>query len=260
MDSKTIDLLAQRLHEARKACREIPPLGREFPELTVDDAYRIQASGIEKRLSDGERLVGMKMGLTSEAKRRQMNLHSPVYGVLTDAMEVQGGVFRLAGSIHPKIEPEIAFRTMKVIDRVLTREEALDLCEVAFAAMELLDSRYTDFKYFSLPDVVADNSSSFMFAVGRAEKPPRSLELSKLKMTMEVNGATVQSATSDAISGDPIQSVVQLSELLTQHGKRLPAGNVILAGAATAAHMLSAGDTIRLIVEDLGDVTVAVAR
>lgn len=258
MDLKTVEALAERLHRARKEGREIPPLGREHPALTVADAYRIQAAGIARRIADGERVVGMKMGLTSEAKRRQMNLHAPVYGVLTAQMEVQGGVFRIAGSLHPKIEPELAFRTRVDLHRPLSREEALDACEVALPALELLDSRYTDFKYFSLPDVVADNSSSFMFALGRTERPPRSLDLSRVTLRMEVDGRTVQSATGDAISGDPILSVVQLSQLLAEHGGRLAAGSIVLAGAATAAHMLRAGERVRLIADELGEVVVDV--
>ena len=258
MNQDTIDTLALRLHEARKKAKEIPPLSREYADLSVADAYRIQAAGLAYRYAEGERLVGMKMGLTSEAKRKQMNLHSPVYGALTDRMRVAGEVFKLDGSIHPKIEPEIAFRTRRALKGRISRDEALDACEVALPAMEILDSRYTDFKYFSLPDVVADNSSSYMFVLGQNEVPPRSVELPRLKMTMEVNGQLAQAATADAISGDPIISVVQLCEMLAAHDKELPEGSVVLAGAATVAHMLKRGDSIRLIVESLGEVRVQV--
>jgi 2-oxo-3-hexenedioate decarboxylase len=124
--------------------------------------------------------------------------------------------------------------------------------------MEILDSRYLDFKYFSLPDVVADNSSSSLFVLGTTERPPRELDLPRLEMVMEVNGERVQAARSDAISGDPLLSVVQLCELLDSRGESLPAGSIVLAGAATAAHMLRPGDRVRLTVEGLGEVSVSV--
>lgn len=260
MTARMHEELARLLDQARLEAREIPPLTRQHPDLPLPDAYAIQAEGIRLRTSRGERVVGLKMGLTSEAKRRQMNLDSPVYGVLTDRMEVPaGGTLRLQGAIHPKIEPEIAFRTSRTLRGRITREEALDACSSAFAAMEILDSRYTDFKYFSLPDVVADNSSSSLFVLGTTERPPRELDLPRLQMVMEVNGERVQAARSDAISGDPLLSVVQLCELLEQRGESLPAGSIVLAGAATAAHMLRAGDRIRLTVEGLGEVSVSVA-
>ncbi|HLM48665.1 MAG TPA: 4-oxalocrotonate decarboxylase, partial [Myxococcaceae bacterium] len=162
--------LARLLDQARLEAREIPPLTRQHPDLQLREADAIQAEGLRLRTARGERVVGLKMGLTSEAKRRQMNLESPVYGVLTDRMQVQaGGVIALAQGIHPKIEPEIAFRTSRELGGKVTRDEVLDACASVFAAMEILDSRYRDFKYFSLPDVVADNSSSSLFVLGTAE-------------------------------------------------------------------------------------------
>lgn len=250
--------LARRLDAARRERREVPPLTNELPQLTLSEAYAVQEGGIQLRLAEGERVVGLKMGLTSEAKRKQMNLDSPVYGVLTDRMRVEAdGVIRLGQGIHPKIEPEIAFRTARELRGTVTREEALDACESVFAAMEILDSRYRDFKYFSLPDVVADNSSSALFVLATEEHPPRALDLTRLEMKMSVNDAVVQSARSDAISGDPVLSVVQLCALLAERGQVLPAGSIVLAGAATAAHMLQPGDKVRLVVEGLGSVAVS---
>ncbi|PTL84451.1 2-keto-4-pentenoate hydratase [Vitiosangium sp. GDMCC 1.1324] len=259
MTARMHEELAQLLDQARLEAREIPPLTRQHTDLSLPDAYAIQAEGIRLRTSRGERVVGMKMGFTSEAKRRQMNLDSPVYGVLTDKMQVpSGGTFRLQGSIHPKIEPEIAFRTSRELRGRITREQALEACSSVFAAMEILDSRFVGFKYFSLPDVVADNSSSSHFVPGTTVRPSRELDLPRLQMVMEVNGQRVAEARSDAISGDPLLSVVQLCELLDQRGEALPAGSIVLSGAATAAHMLQPGDKVRLTVEGLGDVSVSV--
>lgn len=253
--------LARLLDTARLERREVPPLTRAHANLSMVDAYSIQAEGLRLRVARGERVVGLKMGLTSEAKRRQMNLDSPVYGVLTDRMQVPaGGVVHVGQGIHPKIEPEIAFRTSRELRGKISREEALDACASVFAAMEVLDSRYTDFKYFSLPDVVADNSSSSLFVLGTAEFPPRQFDLKQLEMVMEVNGERAQAARSDAISGDPVLSVVQLCELLAQRGESLPAGSVVLAGAATVAHMLKPGDRVKLTVEGLGTVEVSAAQ
>jgi len=253
--------LARLLDQARLEARSVPPLTKTHPELPLPDAYAIQAEGIRLRTAQGEQVVGLKMGLTSEAKRKQMNLDSPVYGVLTNRMQVPAdGVFQLAGTIHPKIEPEIAFVTSRELRGRITREQALEACGSVMAAMEILDSRYIDFKYFSLPDVVADNSSSSMFVLGTTERPPGELDLTKLRMSMEVNGKEVQSALSSAISGDPLLSVVQLCELLDARGEALPAGSIVLAGAATAAHMMQPGDQVRLTVEGLGSVSVSVTQ
>jgi 2-oxo-3-hexenedioate decarboxylase len=200
------------------------------------------------------------MGLTSEAKRRQMNLKSPCYGVLTDRMRVEdGATFGLKGTIHPKIEPEIAFVIGRELKGRVTREAALAACSGVCAAMEILDSRYVGFKYFSLPDVVADNSSSAWFVTGRKLAKPDAADWKNLQMTMEVNGQVAQSALSSEISGDPVLSIVQLCELLAESGLSLPAGSIVLAGAATAAVQLEPGMQVRLRVDPLGEVAIQVA-
>src|SRR5262244_833720 len=104
-----IERLAGHLDDARRHGREVERLTLEAPDLDLAQAYRVMDAGIAMRLDQGEKVIGLKMGLTSEAKRRQMSLEAPIYGVLTDAMVVRG-TFHLQGTLHPKIEPEIAFR------------------------------------------------------------------------------------------------------------------------------------------------------
>jgi 2-oxo-3-hexenedioate decarboxylase len=187
-----------------------------------------------------------------------MGLHASIYGVLTDRMVVGNGRFGLAGSIHPKIEPEIAFLTKAPLSGTVTAAEVLEATEAVASAMEILDSRYVGFKYFSLPDVVADNASSSHLVVGPWVTDFRDLDLAALDMAMSVDGALVERAPSSAISGDPVKSVVELCALLAGHGLSLPAGSLVLAGAATTAVALKPGMRVSLAVTGLPDVAVEV--
>lgn len=255
MDPKTLRDLAQHLDLARLQRREVERLTVQHPTLDLDEAYAIQREGIALRQERGEVVVGWKMGLTSQAKREQMNLKAPVYGVLTDAMQVRG-TFAVGQGIHPKIEPELAFLTGRELHGTITREQAAQALTGVCAAMEILDSRYVGFQYFSLPDVVADNSSSAWFVLPGVWTPLEGLDLASLTMTLHVDGVAVRSARSEAISGHPIESVVQLVAMLAAHGQSLPAGSVVLAGAATVAEPLKSGMVIRLDVEGLESVEV----
>ena len=252
--------LAKTLDNALLEAREIERLTVKVPDLALADAYRIQDAGIKFRLDRGEKLVGLKMGLTSKAKRDQMNLDSPIYGVLTDKMQVSdGSIFSLKAKIHPKIEPEIAFVMARELRGNVTPEQALAACSGICAA--ILDSRFVGFKYFSLPDVVADNSSSAYFVLGRELHKPADFDLqslANLEMVMEVDGKQVQTAPSSAISGNPVNSIVQLCELLGARGLALPAGSIVLAGAATQAVQMAAGMKVRLKVQRLGEVSIGV--
>ena len=246
------DALAKLLDEALLERREIPPLTRTHGDFGLAAAYDVQRRGLALQLARGARVVGYKMGLTSAAKRQQMNLGEPIYGFLTEAMRVRGEL-SVASGIHPKIEPEIAFVTARELRGAVTRAEALAACAHVMPALEVLDSRFTGFKYFSLPDVVADNCSSWRFVLG---EPVPVRDVGGLRMTMSVDGKVVQEADSSAISGHPAESLVQLCAMLSVHGLSLPAGSVVLAGAATVAEPLRAGMRVTLEVEQLGSVSV----
>lgn len=253
----TIQQLARELHDARLERRSVAPLTQSHPGLDLDAAYLIQHAGQALRERAGERVIGYKMGLTSKAKREQMNLLSPVYGVLTEPMQVaDGGSFAVGAGIHPKIEPEIVFRLAQPLSGRVSFEEALAAVGEVGAAMEILDSRFIGFKYFSLPDVVADNSSSSHFVIASRLRAPSGLDLAALQMTLKVDGRVAQSAQSSAISGHPIESIVQLVEMLAAHGRALPAGSLVLAGAATVAEALAPGQRIQLEVEGLPSVSI----
>jgi 2-oxo-3-hexenedioate decarboxylase len=261
LSQNQIQALAKNLDQATLEARELERLTVQYPELSISDGYRIQDAGIHHRFTRGEKQIGLKMGLTSEAKRQQMNLKSPCYGVLTDRMKVEdGATFSLARSIHPKIEPEIAFILKKEIRGIPTRKQALEACSGVVAAMEILDSRFVGFKYFSLPDVVADNSSSAYFVIGKEVKLPDFCDWADLKMVMEVNGKIVQQGNSSDISGHPVDSIVQLCELLTDRDQFLPAGSIVMAGAATQAVALEPGFEIRLTIQNLGSVSISVSK
>jgi 2-oxo-3-hexenedioate decarboxylase len=256
LNQNEITALADELHQARTKLTEIGPLGEKLgPRFELTDAYKIQTIGIQKRLESHETLVGMKMGLTSEAKRKQMNLSSPIYGFLTQEMLVQKN-FEVSKGIHPKIEPEIGVRLSKDIIKVITLEEAPSYVESIFPALEILDSRYRGFKYFSLPDVVADNSSSAYAVLGEetlfSEWLKKSKNLAELPMIVKINGDLKQSVVSREISGHPLQSIVEMSRLCAQYGQVSKKGWIVLLGAAAPAIALEKGMNVELEIESLG--------
>lgn len=260
MEKENLEYWADVLHGARIKAKPIQQISREITSFSRENAYAVQELQLALRKKNGETQVGWKMGLTSEAKRKQMNLDSPLYGHLTDAMQIENrGTFSLEGSIHPKIEPEIAFMISKDLSGPhVTRDQVLNSCSGVAAALEILDSRYENFKYFSMEDVIADNSSSSHFIIGQWETDFGHLDLIHLKMEMSLDHQIVQTGMSKDISGDPVISVIQLCELLHQHGQILKAGSIVLAGAATVAEALKPGQKFDLKVSSLPPVQVKI--
>lgn len=248
------------LDQARAQSIPVPPLTKSIFEgesqMSLLDAYTIQQAGIAQRIKVGDRVVGYKMGLTSKAKMEQMGLHTPIYGVLLQSMQVQPqNGYRLVGKIHPKIEPEIAFITGQELKGDVTSEQALKACHYLAPALEILDSRFKDFKYFSLPDVVADNSSSCDFVIGHPiELKNFKGDLKNIKVELFEDGKKLHEALSSAALGDPVASLVEQVRLLWQYEQKpLPAGSIVLTGALTAAVQLRAGQKITGRYQGLSD-------
>jgi 2-oxo-3-hexenedioate decarboxylase len=252
-----LEELARILHDARLAARETPRITEKGP-LSVDEAYSVMESGIGLREHDGEQVIAYKMGLTSEAKRRQMGLDQAIFGILTDRMQLRAEApYPLEGRIHPKAEPEIAFRVSQMLDArngSISPDEAWNAVAEVAPAIEVLDSRYVGFKYFSLPDVIADNASSSDYLIGTpVAKPAHWSELESWKIDFMVNGTVQHHAMGSEISGSPIRSLVELTELLARRNQVLPAGCWVLLGAATPAVALESGMAVELQLRGPGD-------
>jgi 2-oxo-3-hexenedioate decarboxylase len=246
-----IETLAERLDTAAMSARAIPQLSQEF-ELQLDDAYRVQAASIERRLSRGDRRVGTKMGFTSRAKMLQTGVSDMIWGRLTMSMMIEeGGSISLADFIHPRVEPEVAFLMRKPLAGKVSSLEALDAVEAVACALDVIDSRYEAFK-FSLSDVVADNASSSGFAVGPWRRPDT--EISNLGMILSVNGRPQAFGSTAAILGHPLLALVAAARFVAGAGEKLEPGSIVMAGAATAAIALSQEQHISLEAEKLGRV------
>ena len=247
--------LAAVVDDAARRAREIPQLTTSN-KLTLADAYEIQRASIGLRVQRGEKRVGIKMGFTSRAKMVQMGVHDMIWGRLTDGMIVEdGGPISLKHYVHPRVEPEIAFLLKAPLVGAVTPLQALAAVEAIAPAMEIIDSRYENFK-FSHIDVVADNSSSSGFATGPWHKPD--IYFSNLGLVMSFNGAANQSGTTAAILGHPLRSLVAAARFAAEAGEPLEAGWIVMAGGATAAEALSPGLWVETEIQDIGRVAFSV--
>jgi 2-oxo-3-hexenedioate decarboxylase len=250
--------LAERLAAAERDGIAIPQSGAG---LTVADAYAAQSALRDARLARGERLTGVKLGFTSLAKMEQMGIDEVIVGFLTDAHRVpSGGELSAAGMVHPRVEPEVAFRVARDVDPVAPDADLAEAVDAVAPALEIIDSRYRDFR-FSLPDVIADNTSAARYAVGpwtALRGPGDAAALGDLAVDLEVDGRIAESGSTAAILGHPIEALRRLTGLAARYGHPLTAGTIVLAGAATSAVPLPAAGTVTARVAGLGSVTVTV--
>ncbi|MEU3270365.1 4-oxalocrotonate decarboxylase [Saccharomonospora sp. NPDC006951] len=255
----TEDELAAMLDRAATSGTAIPAPSSEGTELPLEAAYHVQHKVVGLRLARGERAVGVKLGFTSEAKMAQMGVSEIIAGRLTDAMWFGDGERAgLGGFIHPRIEPEVAFRLGEDVDLGGARSGGADIgdaVDAVAAAMEIIDSRYSGFR-FGLSDVVADNTSAAGFVLGPWRSPDTAT--GDRAVSLSVDGTVTATGSTAAILGNPLNALRALVPLAAKRGLVLPAGSIVLAGAATAATPLTAS-VVTTRIEGLGEVSIVAA-
>jgi len=253
LDRKTLDALAERLETCQREARDTTKITDDHPDLDWQDAYNIQATILARKLARGRRLAGLKAGLTSYAKMRQMGVAAPVFGFMTDDYAVPHlGACGFRDLIHPKVEPEIAFVLRRPLHGPGCHIAAvLGATDFVLPGIEVIDSRYRDFK-FDLKSVVADNTSAARFVVGGTPARVDALDLRTVGVVLEKNGEPVAFGAGAAVLGHPATAVAMLANHLAERGQEIPAGTLILSGGITEAVSVAAGDHVCLHVQGMG--------
>ncbi|MGV2581122.1 MULTISPECIES: 2-keto-4-pentenoate hydratase [Mycobacterium] len=252
-----IQRAATELLEAESTQTERDPLSDQWAGLDLATAYRIQDEALRRRLERGERLIGVKLGLTSRAKQLRMGISSPLVAWLTDAMVLPAGApLPRESLIHPRAEPEIVFvMAERLAGPAMTASLALGAVGQVYSGIEIIDSRYRDFR-FTLPDVVADNASSGLFELGSVGMRPDSLDLAAEACRLEVDGRVVDRATGAAVQGHPAEALALAANVLAERGLAIEPGWIVLTGGMTDAVSVPPGAQVAAHFTHLGSVVV----
>ena len=252
-----VEQIGLSLIDAEDRRRPVPPLTETERGFDLLAAYQVQGFVWERRLAEGHRPVGHKVGLTSSAMQRQLGVDQPDFGRLHDGMAVYGEL-NLEELIQARIEPEIAFVLgSKLQGPGVTVDAVLEVTTAIAPALEIIDSRIENWR-IKLPDTVADNASSARFAVG-LEQPIGGRDLAALEATLVVDGQPVGSGRGDAVLGHPAAAVAWLANTLGRYGQHLAAGEIVLPGAMCASVVLQPGTTVVGAFDGLGEVRVSVS-
>lgn len=242
----SLPALAKTLDQAALHARTTPQISFQT-QLTLAQAYEVQRLAIAERVKRGAKRAGVKMGFTSRAKMVQMGIDDMIWGRLTSDMVVEeGGVTDFARYVHPRVEPEIAFLLKKPLVGDVTPMQAMEAVEAMAPALEIIDSRYDNFK-FSLEDVVADNASSSGFVTGAWARPD--MDCSNLGLVLRFNGLPLQIGSTAAILGHPARALAAAARFAAEAGEPLQPGWIVMAGGATAAEAMNPGPGSALHVE-----------
>lgn len=249
--------LASRVETAQVYGHSIRKLTEEFPNMSLEDAYAVQTELRHIFERSGHRVIGWKGGLTSKPKMEQMGVDKPGVGFLTDKMwRPENSVITVSDLVHPRAECEIAFMLKSELKGPnCTREDVLAATDYVVPAIEIIDSRYTGFK-FDFESVIADNSSSARFVVGGRPMSVEELDLPTIGVVFELNGEIVAMGAAAEVLGDPAEAVAFMVNVIGDMGESVPAGSFMMSGAITAAHAVKPGDNVTARFQTLGSVSV----
>lgn len=258
MDKEKIISYGDSLYDCLQKRTTIGPITDQEADFSIEDAYHISLHLLQRRLDDGEKIIGKKIGVTSKAVQNMLSVHQPDFGFLTDRMvcENDGEIAISSTMIQPKAEGEIAFILKHDLEGPgVTNADVLRATDCVMPCFEIVDSRITDWK-IKIQDTVADNASCGMFVLGDSRVSPDKVDLVTCGMVHEKNGEVIATGAGAAALGSPVNCVAWLANTLGQFGIKLEAGEVILSGSLVPLHTVVPGDVMNLSVGDLGQASV----
>lgn len=250
--------LAQTLLTAEEQTTPIEPISARYPDLTEADVYRVQAALIDLKTQRGGRVIGKKIGATSQTAMQLFGLSEPFYGsLLADGHITDGGIIRFAELIHPRIECEIAFQLNQPLRGPgVTPEAVLAATAALIPAFEVVDSRTSDWKLLRMYELIADNGVVSRYVLGEPQALEGSPDLRQVTAVLTKNGAQVAEGRGTAVLGDPVAAVAWLANKLAAHNQQLETGDIILAGSLTPLQPIQAGDEFAVTFTEVGQVSV----
>ncbi len=251
----TREELAAELAEAERTRVPMTPLTSNHSDIDVVDAYEIQLINIRQRVAEGARVVGHKVGLSSEAMQKMMGVDEPDYGHLLADMEVFEDKPVPAGRfLYPRVEVEVGFILADDLPGAGCTEDDVLAATAAFApSIELIDTRIKDWK-IALCDTIADNASSAGYVLGKERVSPKDIDITAIDAVLTRNGEVVAEGRSDAVLGNPVTAVAWLARKVDSFGVRLKAGDIVLPGSCTRAIDARPGDQFVADFTGLGSV------
>lgn len=230
---------------------------KQWPEMELEDAYRIQDLWAEARIAAGAKVVGHKIGLTSRAMQLASKMTEPDYGrILDDALFNDGAQIPTGTFIKPRLEVELAFVMGEDLMGAGTRvHDVLRATEFVVPALEIIDYR-TEVPR-AITDTIADNAAFGAIVLGGRPVRPMDVDLRRVGATLAQNGIIEDTGLAAAIMGHPAAGVAWLVNKLAAVGAGLKKGHIVLGGSFTRPVDINQGDVIQADYGDLGAIGVS---
>ena len=261
LNEAQITKAAQDIHAAETHRRQRRALTLEHPDMSIDDAYAIQARWMEIKQAEGRELRGYKIGLTSRAMQMTMHIDEPDYGTLLDDMFFANGAeLEAAAFTDPRIEVELAFVLKhRLAGADVTVADVMAATDYVAPALELIAARTCrvdpDNGYVRrIQDTIADNAASAGVIMAEQSFSPDSVDLRWCGALLYRNGVVEETGLAAGVLDHPASGIVWIARRFAPHGIALEPGQVLLSGSFTRPVPARPGDVFRADYGDLGTI------
>lgn len=261
LDSDIINQIADELYVAENSGSQIRQVSLRHPDMTIDDAYRIQSAWVTKKLQGGRTIKGHKVGLTSRAMQLASNIDEPDFGVLLDDMFYQdGAALPSSRFIVPRVEVELAFVLEKdLAGPGVTLTDVYDATAYVIPALEIIDARFHQVDPETgvtrkVLDTISDNAANAAVVLGGRPIRPLDMDLRWAGASFARNGIIEETGLASGVLNHPGNGIVWLANRLSSLGVTLKAGEVILSGSFTRPVLASQGDVFHADYGPLGTI------
>jgi len=262
LTAEQVQAEAQRLHQAEKNRQQIEATTVNYPDMDISDAYKVQSAWMDIKKEEGRSVAGYKIGLTSRAMQKSMNITEPDYGTLLDDMVFEESTeIEAAAFLDPKIEVELAFFLKEpLFGENISVNDVLNATDYVVPALELIAARTfrtnptTGYKR-NVRDTISDNAANGGVIVGGLPVRPDAIDLRWIGAMMFRNGVIEESGVSGAVLNHPAKGIAWLAKKYAPHGISLEPGQIILSGSFTRPVPVRQGDTFTVDYGELGTVS-----
>lgn len=262
LDDDKVEAAAARLDDAERTRQQIRMLSLDHPDLTIADAYRIQAAWMRRKRGMGRRVIGHKIGLTSRAMQLALGIDEPDSGVLLDDMQFADGA-RIPCSrfIGLRVEVELVFMLKAPLcGPQCTVFDVLDATAYIAPAFEILDTRIfrkdaETGKTRTVRDTIADNAANAGIVVGGRPVRPDAIDVRWVGAICSKNGTIEETGLAAGVMNHPAHPVAWLANQVAPPGGGLKPGQLVLSGSFTRPIEVGPGDTLQADFGPLGTVS-----
>lgn len=253
---QTIAQIAEELAEAGRTRSVIARITARYPDATIEDSYAIQGVWRDKRLAEGHRVVGRKIGLTSKAMQQATGITEPDYGVMfDDTVYASGSRIPFDDFSNVRIEVELAFVLKDPLEGpAVSLFDVLGATDYVTPALEVLNS-HIELEGRTIVDTIADNAAYGGMVLGGTPKRPDEIDLRWVGALLHRNETIEETGLAAGVLGHPATGVAWLANTLHQHGERLEGGEIVLAGSFTRPTWIRRGDSVLADYGPLGTIT-----